>query len=66
MQPRTRFVYSSAIFNPVRKDLISNMKERADRCRRLARNLSDPDADILRELAREIEADIRHLERDQR
>ena len=48
------------------EDVISNMRERAARCRRLAQGLNGRDADALRELAREIEADVRRLEQDRR
>lgn len=49
----------------VPEDLISNMRDRAERCRQLAEGLNDRDREILRQLAREIEADIRRLEKNE-
>jgi hypothetical protein len=44
-------------------DVIPNMKARAEQCRRLARSTHDERAfKILRDMADEIEADIKRLE----
>lgn len=43
--------------------VIRNMRERVDRCRRLAKGLTDDRArDALLKMAQEIEADIKRLE----
>ncbi|MFD1613092.1 hypothetical protein ACFSCW_14900 [Sphingomonas tabacisoli] len=45
-------------------EVIRNMKERADRCRRLASQILDENASkALREMAHQIEADIEELAR---
>jgi hypothetical protein len=44
-------------------DLISNMRDRVDRCRRLAKMIHDPQAiAILKQMAEEGEADIAKLQ----
>jgi hypothetical protein len=47
-------------------DLISNMRERVARCRRLAEMIHDPGAiAILKQMAEEGEADIKRLEAEE-
>jgi hypothetical protein len=44
------------------EDVIKNMRDRAARCRRLARSILDKStADTLTQMAEEIEADMRRL-----
>ena len=48
------------------KDLIAHMRERVDKCRRLAEMITDERAaKILRQMAEEGEADIRRLRAEQ-
>lgn len=48
------------------KDLIAHMRERVDKCRRLAEMITDERAaNILRQMAEDGEADIRRLRAEQ-
>jgi hypothetical protein len=54
------------IFTGMSEDVITNMRDRAARCRRLARTVLDKSAsDALTQLAEEIEADMRRLKKSQ-
>ena len=50
-------------FGCMNEDVIDNMRSRMERCRRLASMITDKKAiEVLEQMAREAEADIRRLE----